>query len=283
MEKNHSKISYTAIICARSLAENTKIPYAKELYHELKTKNLTRWNYYSIIFKLSRFLRGVKLIHSFLEARYLSISETLRKLGNPPVLELASGLSPRGIYYPNLYIETDLKNMISIKKKLLKNLPKREKHILMPLNILNRKSLFKIGKIYLKYKNKPIAIINAGLWTYLTKEEQKIGRDNIRDFLKLYSPKGYWITPDFRPKSLQKNLALKIYRGSITKKTGRPSVRFTSDEEVSSFMNEAGLKLKIASNENIIKNLNTKNKFNLSTEDIKRQTSGMKIYVVQLK
>jgi len=284
-EKSHDKISYTAILCARSLAENTNIPYAKEIYNILKEKKYARTNHLKFAFLLSKFFKGIQLFHAFLEARFLSMDYTLKKLNYPNVIEVASGLSPRGIIYPGLYIETDLKNMIEIKKKVLADIfISKKDYFLEPLNILDKKQLFNIGKIYRKSNSKkPLAIIHSGLWTYLTKEEQLIMRNNIREFLKKFCKKGYWISQDFRPKSFQKNLFFKFFRGGITKKTGRPTNRFASEEEMISFMNAGGLKVRVLSNNSILNNLNTKKKFNLNIEDIKRQTSDMKMYIIQLK
>lgn len=37
---DHSKISYTAILCAKALAYNPEIPYAKGIYKKIKEKKL---------------------------------------------------------------------------------------------------------------------------------------------------------------------------------------------------------------------------------------------------
>ncbi len=286
-DTGHKKISYTALLCARSLAEHTKIKYANELFTTLTKlgyglpKNLS----YSTGFLFSRFFKGLKLLHCFLEARYLSTEETLKKLKHPYILEIAAGLSPRGIDYPGLYIESDLRKIISIKSKILKDMhKKRENHKLVELNILDRKQLFKIGNIYLNSDQKrPLAIIHAGLWTYLTKKEQILMRDNTKDFLERFCKKGYWLSSDFRPKSLQKNNFFRFFRKKITKQTGRGPTRFRSDKDLIKFMKEGGFKVKIISNKKIIKNLNCKKKFNLTYSEIIKQTLGLKVYIMQLK
>ena len=57
------------------------------------------------------------------ETKYLSIDKGLRELGYNKILEFASGFSFRGLNFcnkPNIqYIDTDLLNIIEVKKRLL--------------------------------------------------------------------------------------------------------------------------------------------------------------------
>jgi len=287
MKDNHDKISYTAILCARSLGENTNIPYAKEIWKELKREKLTS---HGVSFAFTNFLargfKGIGLIHSFLEGRYLAVNSTLKKLKNPYVLELAAGVTPRGLEFADenkYYIESDLADLVKIKKKILQKL-NRDKVNIIPLNVLNKKDLMNVGEIYRKSKSKkPLAVIHSGLWTYLDKEEQAVMSENIKSLLKKYSPKGYWVSLDFRPKSLQKNLFFRFFRRGISKKTGRQPTRFSSQKELVEYMNKKGFSVKIIKNKEIVSRMNTPKKFKLNVQDVLRQGRDFEVYVMRLK
>jgi O-methyltransferase involved in polyketide biosynthesis len=286
MKKNHQQISYTSILCARSLAENSKINYSADIWKQVKKK---KYNKKEISFVIANFLakfnKEIGLFHSFLEGRYLAINKTLKKLNNPSVIEIAAGLTPRGLEYKQkiFYVETDLPKIKKIKKDVLKQIPEGRKIKIIPLNILNKKQLFKIGEYYKKTKvKKPLAIIHSGLWTYLDKQEQKIMAKNIKEFLQKYSVKGYWISSDFRPKSLQKNIFFKYFGKGVTKKTKRPPTRFKNKKDIRKFMHNTGFNIKIISNKEIVKYMNTPKKFKLKINDVLKQSRNFEVYVMTL-
>lgn len=280
MKPNHEKISYTAILCARSLAENTRIPYAKEIWDSLKQKGYSQKNISFIITNfIGKFYKGIGLLHSYLEGRYLAINSTLKKLNNPFTIEIAAGMTPRGLEFSNKnYIETDLPKIIKIKKDLSKNAKT------LSLNIINKKDLFKIAEIYKKTKTKkPLAITHTGLWTYLNDKEQNIMAENIKETLKKYSPSGYWVSLDFRPRSVQKNIFFKYFRKGITKKTKRQPNRFKSERAIREFMDKKGFNLKVIKNKEILRNMDTIKKFKLNSEEVLKQGSNFGVYVMTLK
>jgi len=283
--KDHSKISYTAILCAKALSYNPNIPFAKEIYQKIKEKKLHNGSriQLSLAGLGARLFSGIGLIMAFIEARYIGINKVLEKLGNPDVLELASGVTPRGIELSHKcnIIETDLKDLAKIKKEIISELNKNSFEII-PLNALDKKEFLAIGKKF--SRKKPIAIVHSGLWTYLDKEEQIELTSNIKSFLQKYSPKGYWITPDIRPPSLLKNNFYRLYRKKITSRTGRPATRFNNEKELNEFMSKAGFKVKSVSIlDEIYNNLEIPKLFHLKKEDVFKQAQGMKIYIMTLK
>lgn len=288
---DHSKISYTALLCARSLGDNTNIPYAKEIKKELLRQgyNERRFTFF-LLNPMARFVKGLSRLFFLLESRYLALNNTLRKLKNPDILELACGLTPRGLELTKndperIYFETDLSGMLNIKKKIVKglNIKPSKRHLLESLNILDKKTLNKIGYKYKKFNsNRNLAIIHTGLWTYLTDDEQSIMTDNIKTFLKKYSPNGFWVSPDFRRRVKSKNYFFYYFRKGITKKTGRSTNQFKDEAEMISFMNKHGFNTKRVSNQEVIKDCNSMKKFHLSKPEALEQFN-CDVYVMSLK
>lgn len=208
----------------------------------------------------------------------------LEKLNYPYVLELASGMTPREIDLADKtkIIETDLKDMVKIKKDIVNEIDFDGNFKMYPLNVINNKEFMALGKLF--DNKKPIAIIHSGLWTYLNKDEQKKLTQNIKGFLKRYSKRGYWITSDVRPRSEFKNNFFRFFRRGITKKTGRAPTRFDSDKELIDYMKKAGFKVKVIDVLNEIYNKMYLPKiFNLKKEDVSAQSQGMKVYIMRLK
>lgn len=288
---DHSKISYTALLCARSLGDNTNIPYAKEIKKELLRQgyNEKRFTFF-LLNPLARFVKGLSKLFFLLESRYLALNNTLRKLKNPDVLELACGLTPRGLELTKddperIYFETDLPGMLNIKRKIVEglNLKPSKRHLIESLNILDQKALNKIGDKYKKFNSKRnLAIIHTGLWTYLTDDEQSRMADNIRIFLNKYSPNGFWVSPDFRRRVKSKNYLFYYLRKGVTKKTGRPTNQFKDEHEMISFMNKHGFDVKRVSNKEVIKDCNSLKKFHLSESEALDQFN-CDVYVMRLK
>ena len=114
-------------MCAKSLAEDSDVPYAKEIWSRLKEYdssvvregNLFFSNLFRNILMSLPSMVGLKAI---LEGRYIAVNNALKDEGYPHVLELASGLSPRGLDFTRrdsnqIYIETDLPGLLGIKKR----------------------------------------------------------------------------------------------------------------------------------------------------------------------
>jgi O-methyltransferase involved in polyketide biosynthesis len=288
---DHSKISYTALLCARSLGDNTNIPYAKEIKKELLKQgyNERRFTFF-LLNPMARFFKGLSKLFFLLESRYLALNNTLKKLKNPDILELACGITPRGLELmkedsERIYFETDLSGMLNIKRKIVEglNVKLSKRHFLESLNILDDRALNKIGDKYKRLNSKKnLAIINTGLWTYLTDDEQSRMADNIRLFLKKYSPNGFWVSPDFRRRVKTKNYFFYYLRKGVTRKTGRPTNQFKDETELISFMNKHGFNVRRVSNKEVVKDCNSMKKFHLSESEALDQFN-CDVYVMSLK
>ncbi len=134
------------------------------------------------------------------ENRYRSIDQLMADLPFKNILELSSGFSFRGLatakqkgYY---YIDTDLPDVIEMKKKFMPSLINDSSNIegkleLLPLNALDDDQFHEIIN---HFPDGEIIIINEGLLMYLDdREKEKLCR-TIHKILREHG--GCWITAD---------------------------------------------------------------------------------------
>jgi O-methyltransferase involved in polyketide biosynthesis len=131
-----------------------------------------------------------------LEARYKLINKILLQHNNPQILELACGLLPRGYVFAKegvTYVETDLADMVALKKNLYKEVyPKLPKNLfLKTANALNMEELTKVTSVF---DAKPISVTHEGLLRYLNFEEKEKVAKNVHSLLGKYG--GVWVTCD---------------------------------------------------------------------------------------
>ena len=200
--RNYNTISPSAEMLLLTKG-HTNIPFAKRaaelyLYPEKYTldsteKDLTFW---------------ARLAH--FESRYWTIDQLLSELDVKNILEISSGFSFRGLKAVEEkdvhYIDTDLPNLIDVKRKLLDQLQKEStgkgKLEILPLNALDEDQF---NEIVSRFPTGEIAIVNEGLLMYLDAEEKEKLCRNIRNVLKQFG--GYWITADiYIKKELDRNL-----------------------------------------------------------------------------
>jgi len=135
-----------------------------------------------------------------LEARQKLIDKLVTEVGGHQMLELASGLSTRGLVLttadPTLaYVEIDLAGMVHAKQELLNQLlhgkqPPTNLHLIAG-SVLDA-AVFSEADTYLSPG--PVTVINEGLLRYLTFDEKAQVAANIKTLLQTHG--GYWITPD---------------------------------------------------------------------------------------
>jgi O-methyltransferase involved in polyketide biosynthesis len=195
MEKNFPGRDYSTISpSAKSLLllkSETDIPFAKEAakqiaQHDTQDPDVEK-----------DMLFWARVLH--FEHRYWSIDQLLSDLEIRNILELSSGFSFRGlamIKQKNIhYIDTDLPEIISLKKDLINELnePQNGKGQLelLPLNALNEKQFIETTN---HFSEGEVAIVNEGLLMYLNKSEKENLCAIIRNTLKERG--GCWITAD---------------------------------------------------------------------------------------
>ena len=191
----YEQISQTAfpVAYARTFSD---IPYAQEVFNEFKALRGIDDN---SLFTGSPY--RVNLAAQF-EARQKLIDKLVHLSNSKQILELASGLTTRGLEMtqnPDLtYIETDLPAMLEEKKKIVISLtekevvPMRTNLQFTPANALILAELEEATKEF--NSGEPITVVNEGLLRYLNFEEKAVVAKNILTLLRKYG--GVWITPD---------------------------------------------------------------------------------------
>jgi O-methyltransferase involved in polyketide biosynthesis len=189
MSRDFSTISPSAkiLLLLKSL---TSIPFLKEAVHLLFTEEEQKNGQQT----LNLFGR---LIH--FENRYWSIDRLTKETGIKNIIEVSSGFSFRGldkVLNENVYyIDTDLPDLITDKKKILRKLidGKNLKGTLITesLNALNEVEFLKLVNTF---PPGPICVVNEGLLPYLNIREKQELSAIIHRVLKERG--GYWITAD---------------------------------------------------------------------------------------
>jgi len=246
------KISSTALPCAHIRAKYTDIPFSKEMYEELeKERTIGIPIVQFIINYLASHNPSTKTQISVLEGRHFTTNDAIQLDPQPAILEIASGISTRGLEFSARgipYIETDLPGMIKLKEGLVRRITGDNvspNHYFKSLNALDTDEFMRTGeRIRSVAQNNPITIVQDGLLMYYTPEEKRALRDNIYRFLKEYSPDGTWVTTDLSSRDLAKvrgDFLSKIAMKIISRKAKRKFQRFSSDEEVIQFLNNGNL------------------------------------------
>jgi len=272
MGKDYKKIIPTALLCAKTRALYTDLAFSKEIYNELRKMGIDGWGTNSGLFMKCAFLfPSFRSKASILEGRYLSINDAIDRFGECSILELASGLSPRGKEYSERtgqnYVETDLEEMVLLKREIIKRLGKTSRgfHKIIPANPLNLADLMHCGRTL--RDTKPIAVVNEGLLMYLTLDEKRKLRDNIAFFLKEYSRNGVWITSDFSSRPVFHKGIIGLLMRRIESLTSRSFFRFGSDEEAYEFLKEGGLDGEPVDNRAVFEKLSSLGKLGIEREE----------------
>jgi O-methyltransferase involved in polyketide biosynthesis len=290
MGKKYSKISPTAVFCARMRAKQN-LPFAKEICELIDSK------YAHLIEDIPDYgetLTSKGDFIPFIEGRYYSLNEALSKIDNAFIVEIASGLSPRSLDFLNrkniIYLETELSGLIKIKERILKDILIKKnlkgKNLLFnSINPLNKKDIDKIGKIYEKVgKNKRLVIIHEGLLMYFDKKEKNTFMENIKHLFENYAKEGLWLTPDFSriKKKGDEPKGKENIRDKISKVTKREFDYFESAEETKEFLQHGGFISEILPNKKIVNELIRKKSLQFNKKNILDSSTGYKIWKIQL-
>jgi O-methyltransferase involved in polyketide biosynthesis len=274
---------------ARFRDEYTDMPYSHEIFREAKRfKGSGMLSLITpILLKFVRKSSGALERLTSLEGRYLSINLALKKFGKCDVVELACGLSGRGLEFSEkgrFYVETDLKDMLELKKQVVKSIGKNNTSLkFMKLDVLSWTDFEKLGRLIQSSKRKnPVVFVNEGLVIYLTKEEQKVARDNIVRFLRTYSPRGAWITTDFSTFRNKDRGLVGFSKKLIQLSTRRKFTHFKDDSEVTNFLNEGGLSAKVLDNSEVIRHFSCLKKRNFDLSKVRASMEGYRPWIARL-
>jgi len=182
------RVSATALIPAFGRGESTDIPWAKEMLAWLRARGSS----------LPDGPSGERMgdYAAFFESRFKAVNRVLEVPRATQILELASGLSPRGMDFAQrgaTYVEADLMDSIALKREVvtavLGQVPPNLH--LCATNVLERSELLNCCSAFVE---RPVAVTTEGLLRYLTFPEKTQLAANVREILSRYG--GIWTTVD---------------------------------------------------------------------------------------
>ena len=190
------RVSFTALIPAFARSDYTSIPGAKEMLAFLRSRGATLsdgpWSE-----------GAARAFAPVFEARFRTVSRVVAEKGATQVLELAAGLSPRGIDLARqgiVYVETDLAESMTRKREIVTAIlgAVPENLHLCTASAIDRSQLLECCLPFVT--GRPVAVTAEGLLRYLTFDEKALVARNVHEILRRYG--GWWITPDVHLRSL---------------------------------------------------------------------------------
>ncbi|MFB3764983.1 MAG: class I SAM-dependent methyltransferase [Methanotrichaceae archaeon] len=234
------------------------------------------------------------------EARYKIVNYLLKAHHINQILEIASGVSPRGLEMardPSVeYVEVDLIDAIQVKKDIIKRLiaksivSKQPNLHLEEGNALNLQDLLKATRFF---GERPIAVVNEGFLDYLDLEEKTIFARNVHRLLERFG--GIWITPDIPTKAqdeqvvssvkhLLSNETLQERAGNIRRITGVDILknRFESEDVAQTFFENLGFIVEQHRSSEVIDELVSPQKGNQRLEEVEKVIRPMAVFVMEI-
>lgn len=287
-----SKISPTAKLVAY-FRQFSDIAFAKDISEIIQAKAIAEklCSSTSVLVDLERFVAPA------IEARYKSMISAIDRTGITQVLELASGLSFRGIMMtknPKItYVETDLPELTLEKLSIVERIPemsrayRRDNLHFESVDALSMHDLHRAMRHF--NDKKPLAIIHEGLFMYLSRIEKEILANNIKDILNHFG--GCWITPDIMIQSEMSSLmsrpkvqsVMNQLAASIKTLTGRDlnQEQFKDQADVNSFFKKLGYKITTHPQIDGSYELTSLRKLPMSDEHLKILESSLKLWVLE--
>lgn len=283
-ESSYEKISPTAKLVAQ-LRIFTDIPFAKKLAEESGSEETFK----ELVGNMSEsIIRFAPLI----EARYKATDRILKQRGIHQVLEIASGLSPRGLAMTKnpdiIYVATDLPQILeqerSITEKIIArtNIDRPNLHF-QTANALDQKSLSTATNFF--RSGDPIAVVNEGLLMYLNREEKSIVAANILELLKKSG--GVWITPDVSTKKfmerifqLEENLREIVLKISGATECDIENNVFADEDDIRQFFNGAGFTIEEYRHSDTIESLSSMKSLDINREAVLKILQGRKTLIL---
>jgi len=274
MKESYEKISPTAKFIAY-LRSFTDIPYAKEIAEVSDAKKAFEELAGDSKESLIRF-------SAYWEARYKATNRIIRRNGITQILEVAAGLSPRGIAMTEnpdvVYVVTDLPQILDQERMITEaalsklNYQRPNLHFEVA-NALDRESLSTALSIF--RLDRSVAIITEGLLPYFNHEEKTVLANNIHEVLTKY--RGVWITSDvhtkqYRDAATRLDAKMRQRQDRIARSTGSnlESNFFADENDVRRFFETAGFQIEEYQYSNVVQDLSSIRLLNLFQEDTKR-------------
>lgn len=281
----YAKIMQTAwpVAYARTFSD---IPYTKEVFQELLSlRGIERSELYD-----ETQIR-VSLAPQF-EARHKLIDQLLKEADVHQILELASGLSTRGLIWTGnpaiTYVETDLPDMVREKENIVTSLiskgtlPARPNLHFAEANAL---SFAELKLAIAAFKQEPLAVIHEGLLRYLDFSEKQKVAENVHALLSEFG--GVWITSDISlAKIIAKDAQTAQRRlGKISGLTGRDIARnlFKDVDHARSFFEDLGFSVESHGFSEVAQELVSPQALSLDHATVSEQLGTAVVFVMRLK
>jgi O-methyltransferase involved in polyketide biosynthesis len=274
MKETYEKISPTAKFVAY-LRTFTDIPFAKEIADESAAERT-----YQQLAGESR--ESLIRFSPYWEARYKATDCIITQRGITQILEVAAGLSPRGLAMTEnpdvVYVVTDLPQILdqekAIAEAILARLNSHRPNLhFETANALDLESLLRASTVFVS--DRPVAIVTEGLLPYLNREEETVLASNIHEILSRYP--GVWIASDVHTRQYwEATLWLDEKRrerhNRIASSTGSnlESNLFADENDLRSFFDKAGFQIEEYQYSNMTQDLSSPRLLNLNQEDMKR-------------
>ncbi len=243
---DYEKISLTAQLAAY-MRQFSDIPFASDVAELLHSREV-----------FEALLRGQQMTPEDLlwyapifEVRYKAVSQAIRRLGSRQVLELASGLTLRGLAFTQnpqfTYIESDLGGITAEKEAIIASLRRKyglvdDGNLHFPaVNALDGEQLREAAQCLDRQAS--LVVVSEGLFPYLSPDEMRLVARNVRALLAEFN--GMWVTTDFsiREEVEQVSEQQRKFRHIVATATERKMYNnaFDSPEQLTAFLNELGL------------------------------------------
>jgi len=281
-ETDNSRVSPTAwgVAYLRTFSD---IPFTKEIFEALEAQRLADGtpNFAEEMMKAP--------LAPQLEARYKLVDRLITKVGSDQVLEIGSGLAPRGLNFtwtnPTItYVDTDLASMIADKKRIFASmgisLP--DNLVLRPGDALSSDDMQATTAAF--SPDKPVVIVNEGLMRYLNFDQKTKYAQSVRAILERFG--GAWVTPDI---SLRSAMAREdeVASGHIHKLQKMTGVDlsqnvFESEDQAEEFFAELGFTVERHNFLEVSDELVSPTKLGMSAEQVTRLNGPCPAFVMRL-
>jgi O-methyltransferase involved in polyketide biosynthesis len=263
----------------------TDIPFSIELFEEMERARVDAHETIPDAIKDSR------LAPQF-EARYKLVNRLIKESQINQVLEIATGLAPRGIDLSSdnnlIYVETDFSKLIEEKKMMLHNISQNMK-MKLPLNLhfesanaLDFNELLQSCKHF--DRSKPIIIVHEGLLRYLSFDEKTIVAQNIHKLLDIFG--GAWITPDISKKRIVQDSKIVAHglRDELNKITGIniDNNLFDDEQHAVTFFEALGFEIERHSFMEAKNNLVSPSKLNIEEKIVIKMLENAQVFIMRV-
>jgi hypothetical protein len=286
--ESYAQISPTASLIAYERTF-TDIPFAKEIAAACNAEEAA----HALIDSLPDLL-AFHLPRA--EMRYKITNLLIAQRGITQVLEIAAGLSPRGLAMTQdpevVYVTTDLPEIIgqskAIAETILTDLDLQRPNLsFRAANALHLDELVQAAAPF--RPDQPLAIVVEGLLLYLTRAEQAIVAANIHALLTTYN--GVWITPDvvtnakmlrWTTPNIATNAGMpQAALGNLSAATGSNFIdnTFLDQNDLHQFFTNAGFNIEVYPATRAIDELSLFRYLNLSREEELEIARGSEVFV----